>query len=940
MRYLLCLLLFAVPVAAVDDLGLYFDMSATTSDFNTTSMFEEVELYLILTDPSEETGVSGWEAEIKLSGDPLTESWVINGGMNIAVAPKFIVGIGEGELALPVVDNAVLLATCSVFIESPGDEVEFWLHAIEHPSMFDPPVWGNPVWQPIYTHGNNSQMMTAMNWASGCEDTPIAIINSDGVIPEGELFFSPTYLNFGTLHPGQATERSVSIQNESELELTGNVSFVGDDFTWRVPSGPFVESGDVHLLPGRQTELIIRFEPRELGNYDRTLTLETCGNISQLNIVADSEQYLQLMYPNGGEILELGATERVTWLDEINDDEVKVELNRNLGAGWELLASNLPNTGYFDWLVSGDASGTCLIRISPMDGTVSDSSDGAFEISGQWVNVLYPVGGEYFVQDDTMDITWDSRSIDLFNIDISRDNGVTWESIAVNVPGNNYSWTVSGDGSSACKIRVSTNDGMVSDTSGTFSICLPTLTLEAPASESVWYVGCQGTVAMSGTCVDGATVTLSRDSGVNWETIGQAQINPDFNWTVTGPTSDQCIIRISNGTVVDQSDIFSIQPLPTPENCSASTDLETGIQLNWEWNSEISSGYFMIYRDGAFCNIINNLGITEYFDGGCSDGEHAYQIRSYTGCGTYGSCEVTGERIANPLGEISWCNATEDLTESVAVDWIYSGSGNSGIRIYRDGVLVHQGEDPDQTNWVDYNCTPDQVYVYVIAAWDAERESQSCTSTGVMSSSAIHIDFPSPYSLLAYGYELDILWHTAQNHNIDFVDIQLSRTGESGPWELLFAGVPDDGQEPWYVTPPVSYQCYLKISNSENPDQFDMSGPFSIDNSPVSIEPDPVVEPEAVPDRFALSGCAPNPFNPMTTVKYEVPESSGMVNIGIYDISGKMVKQLVHQYKTAGNYSVGWRGKDRSGRSMPTGVYFCRMTAPGYSRSIKLTLVQ
>ncbi|MBT7311601.1 hypothetical protein HN843_07530 [bacterium] len=936
----MCLLLFAVPVIAVDDLGLYFDSSATISEFNTTSMYEEVELYLILTNPSEETGVSGWEAEIKVAGDPLAQSWALSGGMNLAVAPKFIVGVGIGELALPVVDNAILLATCSVFIESPGDEVEFWLHAIGNPSMLDPPIWGNPIWQPVYTKGNDSQQMVAMNWSSGCEDTPIAIINSDGIIPEGELFFNPLYLNFGALHPGQGAERSVVIQNESELELTGNLSFDGDDFTWRVPSGPFVESGDVHVLPGSQTELIIRFEPHELGNYDSALILETCGNISQLNIVADSEQYLLLLHPGDGDIFDLGSIERIRWIGEILDDEVKVELNRNTGSGWETLASNLPNTGYFDWLVSGNASGTCVIRVSSMDGTVSDTSDGAFEISGQWVNVTNPAGGEFLVLGDELDITWDYRSISLFNIDITRDNGATWESIAVNVPGGSYNWTVSGNGSSACIIRVSSSDNVVFANSGVFSICYPSLTLEEPTSESIWYVGCPGTVAMSGTCVDGATVTLSRDNGINWETIGQAQINPDFSWTATGPASDLCIIRISNGTLVDQSDIFSIQPLPTPESCSASIDLETGIQLNWEWYSEISVGFYMIYRDGSFCSIITNPDVTEYFDGSCTNGEHTYEIRSYSGCGSYGSCVVTGERVANPLGEISWCSATDDLTDSVVVDWVYSGSGNIGIRIYRDDALVYQGEDPDQTSWVDYNCTPDQLYAYVIAAWDIERESQSCTSTGVMSSNAIHIDFPSPYSMIAFGYELDILWHTAQNHNIDFVDIQLSRTGANGQWELLFSAVPNDGQEPWWVTPPISYDCYLKISNSENPDQYAISGPFTIDNSPVGIELDPVIEPEAVPANFALSGCAPNPFNPITTISYDVPESRGMVNIGIYDISGKMVKQLVHQYKAAGNYSVDWRGKDRSGRSMPTGVYFCRMTAPGYSRSIKLTLVQ
>jgi hypothetical protein len=94
------------------------------------------------------------------------------------------------------------------------------------------------------------------------------------------------------------------------------------------------------------------------------------------------------------------------------------------------------------------------------------------------------------------------------------------------------------------------------------------------------------------------------------------------------------------------------------------------------------------------------------------------------------------------------------------------------------------------------------------------------------------------------------------------------------------------------------------------------------------------------PRRYALHPPVPNPFNPMTTVAYDVPSGGGAVRIEVYDVAGRLVATLVDEWKAAGSYSVDWHGVDESGREMASGIYFCRMTAGEKVMSRKLAMLK
>lgn len=94
------------------------------------------------------------------------------------------------------------------------------------------------------------------------------------------------------------------------------------------------------------------------------------------------------------------------------------------------------------------------------------------------------------------------------------------------------------------------------------------------------------------------------------------------------------------------------------------------------------------------------------------------------------------------------------------------------------------------------------------------------------------------------------------------------------------------------------------------------------------------------PATFKLRQNAPNPFNPSTTIYYDVPDGGGEVTLQIYGVSGRLVRTLVNGYETAGTKTVSWNGKSDQGQPMASGIYFFRMTAPGFWDMKKMALIR
>ncbi len=93
------------------------------------------------------------------------------------------------------------------------------------------------------------------------------------------------------------------------------------------------------------------------------------------------------------------------------------------------------------------------------------------------------------------------------------------------------------------------------------------------------------------------------------------------------------------------------------------------------------------------------------------------------------------------------------------------------------------------------------------------------------------------------------------------------------------------------------------------------------------------------PTNFALFGNFPNPFNPETTIRYQLPEQS-QVTIEIYNFRGQLVRSLYKGYQTQGSHSVIWNGMDDTGQHVSSGVYLIQMTAGTFSASQKISLIR
>jgi hypothetical protein len=97
---------------------------------------------------------------------------------------------------------------------------------------------------------------------------------------------------------------------------------------------------------------------------------------------------------------------------------------------------------------------------------------------------------------------------------------------------------------------------------------------------------------------------------------------------------------------------------------------------------------------------------------------------------------------------------------------------------------------------------------------------------------------------------------------------------------------------------------------------------------------------DPLPERHKLGQNVPNPFNPKTTINYEMPAGGGHVRIDIFDVTGRLVRTLVDGFRPEGGQTVTWDGVGADGEQMATGVYFYRMTAPGVESGRKMLLLK
>jgi len=96
---------------------------------------------------------------------------------------------------------------------------------------------------------------------------------------------------------------------------------------------------------------------------------------------------------------------------------------------------------------------------------------------------------------------------------------------------------------------------------------------------------------------------------------------------------------------------------------------------------------------------------------------------------------------------------------------------------------------------------------------------------------------------------------------------------------------------------------------------------------------------DILPLKTELEGNFPNPFNPVTTIKYNLSKQEN-VSLRVYNIRGQLVRTLVDEVQEGGSYSVNWGSESDSGRNMASGLYFYRFEAGEYKDVRRMILLK
>ena len=205
--------------------------------------------------------------------------------------------------------------------------------------------------------------------------------------------------------------------------------------------------------------------------------------------------------------------------------------------------------------------------------------------------------------------------------------------------------------------------------------------------------------------------------------------------------------------------------------------------------------------------------------------------------------------------------------------------------------------------------------------------------------SAVFLQSPASGDTLFVNEIAGIEWNEWAGVGINSVDLHLSQDGgETYPYEIV-AGYSGPPSYAWNVDAAVANNCLVRFTAhaSDGEVYYDTSDEYFIICSGTICDIPVINELQHVNQLY--QNC-PNPFNPVTTIRFDLPERS-RVDLRVFDVGGKEVRRLVDGVEyDSGEHSVIWNGHDMRDRVVPAGVYFSRIMTAGHVETKRMTLVK
>jgi hypothetical protein len=130
---------------------------------------------------------------------------------------------------------------------------------------------------------------------------------------------------------------------------------------------------------------------------------------------------------------------------------------------------------------------------------------------------------------------------------------------------------------------------------------------------------------------------------------------------------------------------------------------------------------------------------------------------------------------------------------------------------------------------------------------------------------------------------------------------------------------------------------YVRALHTDSTDKKWVGARDALTN--VSLAAAPIHGKKAIPDQIVIFGNYPNPFNPVTTIEFTIPEG-GQVTVDIYNVTGQKVRSLMSGNLASGKRTAVWDGKNDAGVGVSSGPYFVRLSSPSGDLSHRIMLVR
>jgi uncharacterized delta-60 repeat protein len=267
----------------------------------------------------------------------------------------------------------------------------------------------------------------------------------------------------------------------------------------------------------------------------------------------------------------------------------------------------------------------------------------------------------------------------------------------------------------------------------------------------------------------------------------------------------------------------------------------------------------------------------------------------------------------DPDGNILW----EQTYTGTADQSCYAG----GLELMPDGGVVISG--------LSWDLPSDNNIVTIRYAPDGTKLWQRLENTGYVAASGqdVAVDADDNIYVTGYGYNYSY-WE-------DIITLGYSPDGDL-LWTQIYIGQDYESQSDYPHAIEVDEAANVFVAaNSwgENGNDF-----TTLRYSPVTSAVDPEVTSD-VGARLVVHEPWPNPFNPSTTIAYEMPVA-GKVQVAIFNTSGRLVRILLDGQREAGFHSLRFDGRDDTGRRLASGIYLVRVAAKGFSAMQKLVLMK